>query len=113
MEKDMQHNDNQGAEDIHLHKTILTLLHEDPKTDASKMQVEVTNGEVILKGRTDTEEEKEHAASIAASVPGVMQVENHLHVEIGIAHAVSSFVAKIAAGDADNKNADKDEEPKP
>jgi hypothetical protein len=39
-------------------KKNLTLLQEDPKTDASKMQVEVRNGEVILKGRADTEEEK-------------------------------------------------------
>jgi hypothetical protein len=37
-------------------------------------------------------------------------VVNELHDEIGIAHAVSSFGAKIASVDEDNKNAGKDEE---
>ena len=113
MKKDNQHQDNLSTEDVRLQKNILTLLHEDPKTDASKMQVEVKNGEVMLKGRADTEEEKKHAAIIAASVPGIKLVENHLHVDIGIAHALSSFVAKIISGDEDNKNPDKDEEQKP
>lgn len=113
MKKDNQHQDDQNTEDIRLQKNILILLHEDPKTDASKMQVEVKNGMVTLKGFADTEEEKKHGAMLAASVPGVKGVENHLHVEIGIAHALSSFVAKIVAGDEDNKNTDKDEEQKP
>ena len=113
MKKNDQYQDDKNTEDDRLEKNILTLLHEDPKTDAGKMQVEVKNGEAKLKGRADTEEEKEHAAIIAASVPGVKQVENHLHVEIGIAHALSSFAAKIASGDEDNKTGDKKEEPKP
>jgi osmotically-inducible protein OsmY len=112
MEKEKLSGENQNTEDIRLQKDILALLQEDPKTDASKMLVEVNNGEVLLKGRADTEEEKNHAAIIAASVAGVKQVENHLHVEIGIAHALSSFAAKIASGDNDNKNADKDKEQK-
>ena len=110
MKKDSQQQTNLSTEDSRMQKRIFTLLHEDAKTDASKMQVEVKNGEVILSGNADTEEEKNHAEIIAASVPGVRQVENHLHVEIGIAHALSSFVARIVSGDEDNKNSDKDEE---
>ncbi len=112
MKKDNHHLDNQNTEEVRLQKNILTLLEEDPKTDASKIQVEVKNGKVLLKGMADTEEEKNHAAIIAATVPGIKGVENHLQVEIGIAQAVSSFVAQIVSGDENNKNADKDQEQK-
>jgi len=112
MQNDNHHQDDQNTEDLHLQKTILTLLQEDPKTDASKMEVVVNSGEVLLKGKADTEEEKQHAGTIAASVPGVVKVENHLHIEIGLAHALSSLVAKIAAGDGDTKDVAKDDEQK-
>lgn len=74
---------------------ILEALHHDPGIDSSKMHVEVENGKVILKGKADTEKEKQLAETIAASVTGVSQVENHLHVEIGIIHALSSIAAHI------------------
>ncbi len=91
--------DDQQFQDELLKKAILSGLHEDPRTDVSKMQVEVNNGITILKGRADTEEEKKHAGEIAASIPGVKQVENHLHIDIGLMHALASFVTKIVSGD--------------
>ena len=97
------HKEPQSENDLLLQKTIHDRLHDDPKTDASKMEVEVRDGDVILKGGADTEEEKIHAGQIAASVPGVKKVENHLHIDIGVAHALSAFVARIISGDEDKK----------
>ena len=102
----------QHSEDARLQKAILAGLHDDPKTDVSRMQVEVKEGNVLLKGLADTEEEKEHAGLIAAAVPGVKKVENHLHIEVGMVHAITSFVSRIVSGDekAKDKEADKDKD---
>ena len=94
----MKEDDQQYPDEL-LKKAILSGLHEDPRTDVSKMEVEVTDGVATLKGRADTEEEKKHAEEIAAAVPGVKQVENHLHIDIGLVHAVASFVTRIVSGD--------------
>ncbi|MEO7923996.1 MAG: BON domain-containing protein [Chitinophagaceae bacterium] len=94
-----QHTDTTSNEDARIQKTICELLHDDPKTDATKMEVEVNEGNVLLKGKADTEEEKTHAGQIAAGVPGVKKVENHLHIDIGITHALASFVARLIEGD--------------
>lgn len=100
--------DNNDSEDTRLQKAILASLHEDPKTDVSKMEVEVKDCLAVLKGRADTEEEKEHAAQIAAAVPGVKQVENHLHIEVGLVHAITSFVSRIVSGDEKTKDEEKE-----
>ncbi len=76
-------------------QTILDSFQKDPGLDASKIEVAVNNGEVILKGKADTEIEKLLAEKIARSVAGVTTVENHLHIEIGIMHALSSLAAHI------------------
>jgi len=109
MKEDNQQGQQISSDDVRIQKEITDRLSEDPKTDAGKMEVEVNNGEVILKGKADTEEEKQHAESIAASVPGVKHVENRLHIDIGIAHTLSVLVAQISAdtekneGDSENK----------
>jgi len=100
----MQYQEQNDSEDTRLQKIIVSRLHEDPKTDVSKMEVEVKEGNVILKGLADTEEEKQHAGEIAGSVPGVKQVENHLHIEIGVVHAITSFVSRIVSGDEKAKD---------
>jgi osmotically-inducible protein OsmY len=74
---------------------IVEGLHHDPGLDSSKMHVEVENGKAILKGKADTEKEKQLAETISRAVPGVTAVENHLHVEIGIIHALTSIAAHI------------------
>lgn len=95
------------SNDLRIQTTIVNLLQNDPKTDATKMEVIVTDGSVLLKGRADTEEEKEHAGQIAGSVPDVKSVENHLHIETGIAQALSAFAAQIMS-DPPPKKTDKD-----
>ncbi|MEO6611008.1 MAG: BON domain-containing protein [Chitinophagaceae bacterium] len=98
--------DEQQNQDPLLKKAILSGLHNDPRTDVSKMEVEVSDGVATLKGRADTEEEKKHAEEIAAAVTGVKQVENHLHIDIGLVHAVASFVTRIVSGDEKPKKED-------
>ena len=85
---------------------IIDSLRKDPGIDTSKIHVEVKNGEVILRGKADTETEKQLAEKIARSVAGVSKVENHLHIEIGIIHALTSLAAHIQGDiikDADDK----------
>jgi osmotically-inducible protein OsmY len=84
------------AEDNLIKEQICKLLEEDPKLDASKIHIEVNNGEVLLKGKADTEEEKAKAENLAASVNGITKLVNNLHVEVGIIHALSMLAAKIA-----------------
>jgi BON domain len=102
---DMKKDEPVNTDDIRIQKDILALLHEDAKTDATRMEVEVKDAEVLLKGRADTEEEKQHAGQIAGTVPGVKKVENHLHIDLGIAHALSFLVAQIASEEEDKKEA--------
>ena len=78
-----------------IRQNIIDSLTKDPGIDTSKIHVEVENGKVILKGKADTEAEKQLSEKIARSVAGVSGVENHLHVEIGIIHALSSLAAHI------------------
>jgi osmotically-inducible protein OsmY len=78
-----------------IRQSIMDKLTKDPGIDTSKIHVEVENGKVILKGKADTEDEKLLSGKIASSVEGVNGVENHLHVEMGIIHALTSLAAHI------------------
>ncbi len=78
-----------------IRREIIDKLTKDPGIDTSKMHVEVENGQVTIKGKADTEDEKHLAAKLARSVAGVSGVENHLHVELGIIHALTSLAAHI------------------
>ena len=78
-----------------IRQNIIDSLNKDPGIDDSKIHVEVKNGEVILKGKADTETEKQLSEKIARSVAGVSKVENHLHIDIGIIHALTSLAAHI------------------
>lgn len=101
--------DPQEQEDTRIRKAIVALLHEDSKTDASKMEIVVKHANVLLKGKADTEDEKNHASEIARLVPGVKNVENHLQVGTGIAQALSAFAAQMMS-DTPGKNTTKDPE---
>jgi osmotically-inducible protein OsmY len=92
--------DHSNSEDARIESEILKALHEHPKIDESKMIVEVKDATVTLKGHADTEEEKEHAQLIATAVHGVLHVENRLHVDVGIAHALS-VIATQMTGETD------------
>jgi hypothetical protein len=49
--------------------------------DASNIEVEVENGEVILKGTVDSRRSKRMAEDIAESVSGVRDIHNQLRIE--------------------------------
>lgn len=86
----------QTSPDLRIWKKITDRLNKHPKIDAGNIEVEVNTGEVFLKGKADTEEEKQLAENIAMSVRGVNKVENHLHTGIGIAHTISLLVSQIS-----------------
>ena len=97
VEEKSKHTEHSDSEDARIEREILAAMHEHPKLDESKMIVEVKDGTVTLKGHADTEEEKEHVQLIAAAVHGVIHVENRLHVEVGIAHALSIIAAQMSS----------------
>ena len=84
---------NTADESIRQH--VIDALKKESRIDTSKIQVEVESGRVILKGKADTEAEKHLSEQIARSLEGVSAVENHLHVDLGIIHALTSLAAHI------------------
>ena len=88
--------------DVVIKSKIESQLFDTSKIDAIKMSVEVKDGHVTLKGKADTEAEKENAQLICASVDGVIKVDNQLIVEAGIIHSITSIVSRIV-GDDDSK----------
>ncbi|HRO70015.1 MAG TPA: BON domain-containing protein [Chitinophagaceae bacterium] len=90
-----ENNPYNSAEDGQIRLQILDKLQHHPAIDASKIEVEVRDGVAILKGKSDTENEKQLSEKMTASVAGVTAVENHLVIEVGIAHALSSLAARI------------------
>lgn len=105
-----QISDNSSA-DGQMRLQIMDRLQHSPAIDASKMEVEVAGGVAILKGKSDTEKEKQLAEKLAASVAGISSVDNHLVVELGFAHALSSLAAHIQ-GDIIRDDDKEDEETK-
>lgn len=56
-------------------------LTDDYRLDASEIDVQVNNGEVVLSGTVNRREEKRRAEDLAESVSGVSNVENRLRVQ--------------------------------
>jgi osmotically-inducible protein OsmY len=95
-----------------IRQKVMAGLNKDPGIDTSKVEVQVKNGEVILKGGIDTENEKMHSEEIARSVEGVTKVENHLHIGLGLVHALTSIAAHIQADIIKNDHDDEDDKKK-
>lgn len=98
--------------DESIYQKIVDLLRNDPSIDASKIIVEVNDGIAILRGGSDTEVEKQRSEELARGVEGVKSVENNLHVEIGLAHALSSLAAHIQGDIIKDDEEDEDENKK-
>ncbi len=91
----MENNSSSILTDDTVRQNILFRLQHDPAIDSVKIDAEVKNGVAILKGKIDTQTEKELCEKIAKETEGVARVENHLHIEAGIAHALSNLAAHI------------------
>lgn len=64
--------------DERIREDVSDRLSDDHDVDASEIDVEVSGGEVILKGSVNSRAEKRRAEDIAESVSGVKNVENRL-----------------------------------
>jgi osmotically-inducible protein OsmY len=91
----MENNSSSILTDDTIRQNILYRLQHDPAIDSTKIEVEVKSGIAILKGKIDTQTEKELCEKIARETEGISGVENHLHIEAGIAHALSNLAAHI------------------
>ena len=96
--------DEKNITDQRIQAEIVDRLTHDPKIDPVKIHIEVKDCMVLVKGNVDTEEEKSRVENIAISTQGVTGVENHLHIGLGIAHALSSIVAQISEESKDEKD---------
>jgi osmotically-inducible protein OsmY len=94
----MSTNDNMNTDavDAELQAAIEKALLDHPKLDAAQITVHVQQRKAALRGKVDTEEEKNLAGNLASSVAGIEAVDNALHTSIGIAHALTSLASKIS-----------------
>lgn len=102
-------NDNKATNEALILQEIKKRLDDNPHLDESGIVVEVRDSRVILRGKIDTDEEKALAEKIAGSVPGVSQVENHLHLSFGLANTLAKIVSSISEIDIE-KDKKKDSE---
>jgi hypothetical protein len=66
--------------DARILEDVSDRLTDDPRLDASEIQVDVTDGEVTLTGLVDRREARRRAEDLAESVAGVRYVMNNLRV---------------------------------
>ena len=85
------------ANDAEIKNGLLQQMKDHPRLDTTHFIVDVSEGHVHLKGKADTEQEKELAEQMAKSYPGVVSVRNDLHIDLGIIHAITSIVSGISA----------------
>jgi osmotically-inducible protein OsmY len=50
--------------------------------DSEKLSVDIVGGKAILRGRVHSIKEKEDAADVAWSAPGIINVDNQLEVDV-------------------------------
>jgi osmotically-inducible protein OsmY len=67
--------------DERIREDVNDRLSDDPFLDASEIEVQVNNGEVILTGTVDNRIDKRRAEDIAEDVSGVTNVQNQLRVK--------------------------------
>ena len=65
-----------------LKKKIEAALVRNAETDAHRITVEVQGSKAILKGTVRAWAEREEAARVAWSAPGISSVENHITIEV-------------------------------
>ncbi|HYH15459.1 MAG TPA: BON domain-containing protein, partial [Flavisolibacter sp.] len=78
-------------------------LHDDPYVDASDIEIEVNQNEVVLKGHVDSREAKRRAEDLVESVSGVRHVENRLRVGRSDTSFGSSNIYQNTSGQNETK----------
>lgn len=69
--------------DTRIHEDVCEALTEDPRLDASSLEVSVSECEVTLTGTVSSRDDKRLAEDLAEAVSGVRDVHNQLRVTIG------------------------------
>lgn len=77
--------------DDRIREDVSDRLTDDPWLDASNIEVEVNQCEVILKGAVNSREDKRRAEHLAEAISGVRNVQNHLRVEDGRGETTGAF----------------------
>jgi len=72
---------NYQRSDERIREEVNERLTDDPRIDASDIDVEVRSGEVILRGRVEERRDKRTAEEIIENLPGVKDVKNEIRVE--------------------------------
>jgi hypothetical protein len=85
--------------DQRLYEDVNDRLSDDHMLDATDIEVKVENGIVILTGEVENRFGKRRAEEIAESVPGVIDVENRLHINRGV---VKDFTRAFTSGISDS-----------
>ena len=71
---------NYKRSDQRIREIVCELLCNDPYVDASDIEVEVRNGEVVMTGSVADRYAKRIAEDLAATILGVVNVESRIHV---------------------------------
>jgi BON domain len=83
--------------DARVLEDVCDRLSEDDEVDASNISVSVVNGEVTLVGTVVDRYTKRRAEHVAASVRGVVDVQNRLHATKGVLRELKDKLAGDAA----------------
>lgn len=67
--------------DIRIQEDVSDRLTDDPKIDASQIEVSVTRAEVLLQGSVLSKWARRHAEDLAEAVRGVTHVQNNLRIQ--------------------------------
>ncbi|HEX6866501.1 MAG TPA: BON domain-containing protein [Caulobacteraceae bacterium] len=82
--------------DDRIREDVSDRLTDDPWLDASSIEVEVNECEVVLKGAVNSREDKRRAEHLSEAISGVRNVQNHLRVEDGRSAATSTYSGEQA-----------------
>jgi len=72
---------NYQRSDERIREEVNERLTDDPRIDASDIEVDVRGGEVILRGRVEERRDKRTAEEVIENLPGVKDVKNEIRVE--------------------------------
>ncbi len=67
------------ADDL-IYDRVRQKLATDPIVKGGGLEIEIKNGDVVMKGNLDSEKRKERAAKIVKKVAGVKSVDNQIQV---------------------------------